>query len=306
MFPTADDVVAHLDRHAHEAGIELRLGAEAQRVERLTQAWRVRTSAGDIDARQVVIATGLHHTPAIPQWPGADGFANMVHSSQYRNPARYQGKKVLVVGTGSSALEIAHDLATGGAAKVWLAVRTPPNIVLRSLPGGLSADLIAVQLHRMPVRIADAIAGAARRRALGDLTEFGLPAPAEGPFFRARHRGRVPAIVDRDVIDAIRDGSVEVVATVESFDDGKVVLADGSRLDPQAVVVGTGYRGSLDPLVGHLGVLDAKGRPLAVGVKPAMAGLRFIGFDLQPSFIGHMARQSRHVAKQVARELSAA
>jgi hypothetical protein len=158
----------------------------------------------------------------------------------------------------------------------------------------------------MPVRIADAIAGAARRKSLGDLTEFGLPAPAEGPFFRAKHRGRVPAMVDRAVIDAIRDGSVEVVATVESFDDRKVVLADGSRLDPQAVVLGTGYRGSLDPLVGHLGVLDPKARPLAVGVQPAMAGLRFVGFDLQPSFIGHMARQSTHVAKQIARELSAA
>jgi cation diffusion facilitator CzcD-associated flavoprotein CzcO len=305
MFPTRDDVVAHLDRHAHEAGIELRLGAEAQRVERLTQAWRLHTSSGDIDARQLVIAIGLHHTPVIPQWPGADGFETMVHSSEYRNPAPYQGKKVLVVGTGSSALEIAHDLATGGAAKVWLAVRTPPNILLRSLPWGLPGDLISVPLYRLPVRIADAIAGAARRKAVGDLTEFGLPEPEEGPFFRAKHRGRVPAMVDMDVIDAIRDGSVEVVATVESFDDGKVVLADGSRLDPQAVVLGTGYRGSLDPLVGHLGVLDAKGRPLAVGVAPAMAGLRFIGFDLRPSFIGHMARQSRHVATQIARELSA-
>jgi cation diffusion facilitator CzcD-associated flavoprotein CzcO len=305
MFPTRDDVVAHLDRHAHEAGIELRLGAEAQRVERLTQAWRLHTSSGDIDARQLVIAIGLHHTPVIPQWPGADGFETMVHSSEYRNPAPYQGKKVLVVGTGSSALEIAHDLATGGAAKVWLAVRTPPNILLRSLPWGLPGDLISVPLYRLPVRIADAIAGAARRKAVGDLTEFGLPEPEEGPFFRAKHRGRVPAMVDMDVIDAIRDGSVEVVATVESFDDGKVVLADGSRLDPQAVVLGTGYRGSLDPLVGHLGVLDAKGRPFAVGVAPAMAGLRFIGFDLRPSFIGHMARQSRQVATQIARELSA-
>ena len=63
----------------------------------------------------------------------------MLHSSEYRNPGPYQGKKVLVVGSGSSGMEIAHDLATGGAAKVWLAVRTPPNILLRSLPGGCPA-----------------------------------------------------------------------------------------------------------------------------------------------------------------------
>ena len=58
----------------------------------------------------------------------------VLHSSAYRNPLPYKGKRVLVVGAGSSAMEIVHDVATGGAAKAWLAVRTPPNIMLRALP----------------------------------------------------------------------------------------------------------------------------------------------------------------------------
>ena len=150
-------------------------------------------------------------------------------------------------------MEIVHDLATGGAAKAWMAVRTPPNIMLRSLPGGLSADVIALPLYHIPIRIADAIGRASRRANLGDLSEFGLPIPEEGVYAGVARADKVPALVDMDVIDAVRDGSIEVVGTVESFDGNKVVLVDGSRLDPDVVICATGYRRDLEPLVGHLG-----------------------------------------------------
>jgi len=160
----------------------------------------------------------------------------------------------------------------GGAAKVWLAVRTPPNIMLRSLPGGLPGDLVSLPLYRAPVRIADAISRAARRKNLGDLSEFGLPIPEEGVFSRVKRLDQVPSLVDMDVIDAIKDGSIEVVAAVDSFDRDKVVLVDGSRLDADTVVLATGYRRGLVPLVGHLGVLDDRGKPVASGVRPPRKG----------------------------------
>jgi len=306
MFPTRDDVVAHLDRHAHESGIELRLDTEVTRVDRQGTGWRLETSNGEIDARQVVVAIGHQHTPRIPDFPGADVFTGEVlHSSDYRNPRPFRGKTVLVVGSGSSGMEIAHDLAAGGAAKVWLAIRTPPNIMLRSLPGGLSVDPLAVTMYRLPRRIADAIGRRARRASLGDLSEFGLPIPEEGVFTRGKRVEQAPTLVDMDVIDAIKDGSIEVVAAVDSFDRDKVVLVDGSRLDADTVVLATGYRRGLEPLVGHLGVLDARAKPVASGVRAAAEGLRFIGYDIRPSLIGHMAKLSKRMAKQIARELSA-
>jgi cation diffusion facilitator CzcD-associated flavoprotein CzcO len=306
MFPSRDQVVAHLDRHAREDGIELRLGTDVQRVDRRDRGWRLTTSTGDIDAREVVIAIGLHHTPRLPRLAGADAYTKeVVHSAEYRNAAPYRGKNMLVVGAGSSAMEIAYDLAVGGAAKVWLAVRTPPHIMLRSLPGGLSGDIVVWPLFRMPVRIADAISAVAARKAIGDLTAFGLPTPEEGVFTRVHLRHRVPSLVDIEVIDAIRDGSIQVVSALDSFDGDKVVLADGSRLDADAVVLATGYDSGVEPLVGHLGVLDANGLPVKMGEHAAAPGLRFVGYDLRPTFIGHLARQSRRVAKQIARELSA-
>jgi cation diffusion facilitator CzcD-associated flavoprotein CzcO len=307
MFPSRDEVVDHLDRHAHEDGIELRLATTVNRIDRQPGGWCLRTSTGDIDSSQVVVATGNQHTPTVPEWPGMAGFTGeLLHSAEYRNPGQYHGKKVLVVGCGSSGMEIAHDLASGGAAKVWLGVRTAPNIMLRSLPGGLPGDLASLPMYRLPVRVADAIGRRARRANLGDLSEFGLPIPEEGVFSRVKRLEQVPALVDMDVIDAIKNGSIEVVATVESFDRDKVVLADGSRPDPHAVVLATGYLRGLEPLVGHLGVLDARGKPVAWGVRPAAEGLRFIGYDVRPSLIGYMAKQSKRMAKRIAREMSAA
>jgi cation diffusion facilitator CzcD-associated flavoprotein CzcO len=306
MFPTRDDVVAHLDRHARESGIELQLDTEVTRIDRRATGWRLQTATGVIDVREVVVAIGNQHTARIPEWPGTDGFiGDLLHSSEYRNPHPYAGRNVLVVGSGSSGMEIAHDLATGGAGKVWLAVRTPPNILLRSLPGGLPGDLLSLPMYRLPVRVADAIGRRARRASLGDLSDFGLPIPEEGVFSKVKHLEQVPSLVDMDVIDAVRDGSIEVTATVDSFDRDKVVLLDGSRLDPYAVILATGYLRVLEPLVGHLGVLDTKGKPVRWGVRPAAQGLRFIGYDVRPSLIGHMAKQSERMARAIARELSA-
>jgi hypothetical protein len=167
----------------------------------------------------------------------------------------------LVVGSGSSGMEIAHDLATEGAAKVWMAVRTPPNIMLRGGPGGLPGEVISLPLFHAPIRLADALALKARRRFIGDLSEFGLPLPDEGPFGRLARAGAVPSLVDLEVIDAIRDRSIEVVAGVEGFDGESVRLVDGGGLEPDAVICATGYHNGLDPMVGHLRVLDERGEP---------------------------------------------
>jgi len=305
-FPTRDQVVAYLDHHAREDGIALRLGTSVKRIDRSSRGWRLTTSAGDIDARQVVVATGYENSPVVPDWQGKDRFTGeLMHSSAYRNPGPFVDKQVLVVGAGSSAMEIAHDLATGGAAKVWLAVRTPPNIILRTLPGGLPGDLMATPLYHFPVRFADAIARAARRAAIGDLTSFGLPVPNEGIFSRSARLGRAPAILDIEVIDAIKNSAIEVVAAVSALGGGSVTLADGTVLDPDVVIAATGYKRGLEQLVGHLGVLDERGNPRALAPVPAAEGLQFLGFLSRPSLIGYMGKQSKRMAKQIARELTA-
>lgn len=303
-YPTRNQVIAHLEQHATEGGIELRLSCSTERIERSRDGWRVSTSDGAIDAPQVVMATGYDHEPFVPEWPGRESWTGeMIHSSSYASPTAFAGRKVLVVGAGSSGMEIAFDLTSGGADKVWLAVRTPPNIMLREGPLGLPGDVIAIPLYNSPIRIADAIARFGRRIAIGDLGDFGLPAPAEGIFARSERLGVAPAIVDREVITAIRDRAFDVVGAVESLTPDTVHLADGSTIRPDALVCATGFSRGLAKLVGHLGVLDERGRPTTAGKVPAAPGLRFIGFVPRAAQIGYAAKQARHAAKAIAQEL---
>ena len=304
FYPTRADVAEHLHRHAHEDGIELLLGTDVRRIDKQSGGWRLQTSRGEVDARQVVVATGYEHTPVIPDWPGKDGFTGeLLHSADYRNPTCYAGKRVLVVGGGCSGFEVVADVATGGAAKAWLSLRTPPNILPLCGIGESRGDFIMRLIGRVPPRFADLLSNLIRRINFGDLTEFGLPVPAEGPFARVARIGKSPAIVDRRTIDAIRDRSVEVVADIEAFDANTVSLRGGVQIEPDVVISATGYRRGLEALVGHLGVLDEHAVPRAAGEIAAAEGLWFIGFFCRPTLIGFVAEQSRRFAERIADDL---
>ena len=307
IFPTRVQVADYYDRHAQMVGVVHRLNTGVTRIDPLDDGgWQVQTSGGNIAARHVVVATGRAHTPVIPEWPGLETFAGeFLHSSTYRNAVPYVGKRVLVVGTGASGLDIAHDLAAGGAAKVWLAVRTPPNILLRSLPGGLPGDVVLRPLFHLSPSVADTILLILRSLSLGDLSEFGLPMPEEGAFAAAHRRAISPTIIDMDVIDAIRHGEIEVVQTVASVHPTGVSLVDGTLVQPEVVIAATGYRSGLESMVGHLDVLDEHGFPRIMAPNPASNGLWFIGYQLGPTLLGIAGEQSRPLARVIANDIAA-
>jgi cation diffusion facilitator CzcD-associated flavoprotein CzcO len=304
MFPTRDQVLAHIQRHARDAGLELLLGTRVERLSRENGGWTVETGKGEIDARQVVLATGYENEPLVPDWDGRESFAGeLIHSADYRNADRFNSRRVLVVGPGCSGMEIAHDLATGGAAKVWLAVRTPPTIISREGPGGVPGDWIGIVMLHFPTRFGNTSARFGSRQDFGDLSGYGLPVPEEGLMTRLRRDGTAPSIVDKEVIEAVKQGTVEIVSAVESLDSAGVILAGGSRVEPDAIICATGYHRALEPLVGHLGILDDRGRPAVAAPKPAAPGLRFVGYIVRPDALGFMSRQAKRSAKAIARAL---
>lgn len=304
MFPTRDQLVTHLDTHAREGGIDLLLGTTVERIDAADDGWALQTSAGEVRAPQVVVAMGFENEPVIPDWPGRESFTGiLLHSSGYRNAQPFEGMRVLVVGPGCSGMEMAHDLAEGGAEQVWLSVRTPPNLLLRASPGPVPNDFIGVPLLHLPVRIADAITRMGQRTDTGDLSEYGLPFPEEGVFARQRRLGVAPTIVDREVIAAVKARRFQVVAAVQALGRQHASLDDGSRLDVDAIVCATGYNPGLEPVVGHLGVLDERGRPDQTGKRPAAPGLRFVGYVPRPGALGYMAKEAKRAARAIAAEL---
>ena len=306
-FPTRDQLIEHLERHAGEEGIEFRLSTGVDRIDRGEGEWVVQTSAGELRAPQVILALGHEQNPFIPDWPGrADFEGTLIHSSEYRNAGSFDDQRVLVVGPGSSGMEIAHELAENGAAKVWLAVRTPPNILLRQGPGPVPGDLIATWLWHLPTRLADRIARFASRMDVGDLTEYGI-ARRRARRVRRRADPRQGARDRRRRGDRGDQGRSDRGRRAPSITRLRVGsrLADEMRLEPQSVICATGYRRALEPLVGHLGVLGERGLPRRIGPDPAAEGMRFIGYLPRPGGLGYMAKEAKRAARAIVRELRA-
>ena len=300
-WPGRDHVGEYLRQYAAYHDLDVRTGIDAERVDRDVDGWVVRTSSGPFAANRVVVATGQSNVPFVPAWPGA--FAGeIVHSAEYRNPSAYGGRRVLVVGSGNSGAEIAVDLADGGASEVLLSVRTPPGIVRRDTLG-VPSQLLGIASMHLPTGIVDRIAAGIRRVAIPDLAPHGLVAPAR-PYSEFLERRVIP-IVDVGLADAVRSGRVRVVAALERFDDGAAVLADGARIETDSIIAATGFRTGLERLVGHLDVLDERGRPLARDVEePAGApGLHFIGYEIT---LGGTLRLVGVEAKELARRVAAA
>ena len=300
-----DGVVSYLEDYAARNALDVRLETPVLRLERSDGGWRLATASGDIAADRVVIATGNSRRPFLPEWPGRDEYTGeLIHASDYRNPAPYRDKHVLVAGGGNSGAEIAVDLVEGRAASVRLSLRTPPQVFPRQALG-IPAQAIGICVPHLPLPVADRLLSVLQRVFVGDLSRFGMPKPWVRPYSDYLARDVIP-ILDVGLIGLLRRGEVGIVTAIESFAGGAVILADGTRATPDAVIAATGYRRELEPLVGHLGVLDPSGRPLVRGADthPAAPGLHFIGFDnpLGGSLraLGGQARAIARAARPVA------
>jgi putative flavoprotein involved in K+ transport len=299
-----DDVVRYLEAYAVRHRLDVKLSTEVTRIDREGEQWVVRSPTGDLQASYVVVANGHNHTPDLPQWPGADGFAGeLLHASDYRNATPYVGKRVLVVGAGNTGAEIALDLIETGAASVTVAIRTPPHIVFRQL-NGIANPVLGVAFRHLPPRVFDPIARRMRALTVGDLSHLGLPAPEDGLYERVVRDDAIP-LVDMGFLDAVKAEQVRIVGAVVGFDRHSVRLADGTALDVDAVIAATGYRRGLDPLVGHLGVLRSDGRPAVRGgqTHPSAPNLWFSGYTNPVSgMFRELGIDAKRIARAVVRE----
>ncbi len=301
-----DDVLRYLADYAAHHELDVRLGVTATAVERSPDGWVVGwtrgAETGRLEADVVVVATGYNHTAKLPDWPGLTQYrGTVVHSSAYKNAAQLGGRDVLVIGPGNSGAEIAADLAESGIA-VSLSMRTPPNIVLRSV-AGIPTTALVVSMSPLPERVQDALARVLQRLVVGDLRRYGIPRAPRGIVSQQR-RDDVTPTIDVGLLAALRAGTVRIVPNVASFTADSVVLADGSELRPDAVVVATGFRRGLEGLVGDLGVLAGSGRPLvnAEAQLAAHPGLFFLGYS--NPLTGNL-RQLGIDARRIARTVAA-
>jgi len=122
-FASKEQVAEYFTAYAEKIAAPIRCGVEVTSVRRNADkaGFRVETSDGTIDARFVIAATGPFQRPIVPPMVPGDAGVQQIHSSSYRNPEQLPDGNVLVVGAGSSGVQIADELARSGR-RVFLSV----------------------------------------------------------------------------------------------------------------------------------------------------------------------------------------
>lgn len=130
-FMHRDDVIAYFEDYIERFDLPIRYGVRVTSIEPLESGYRVDCEAGEFEADNLVIATGLHQMPKLPSFsPNVPPEIYQVHSSQYRNPQELPDGAVLVVGSAQSGSQIAEELYQGGR-KVYLSVSSAGRIPRR-------------------------------------------------------------------------------------------------------------------------------------------------------------------------------
>ncbi|MGV9963015.1 flavin-containing monooxygenase [Streptomyces olivaceus] len=273
-YPTRDEVVDYLRAYARRLDADIRTSTTVTSVQPRDGAWMVCTEDGaEFTARAVVAATGAFRSPYTPVVPGCEEFAGQsLHAADYRTSEPFTGRRVVVVGGGNSAVQIAAEL--GVVAETTLASRRPIGWVKQRPLGrdihwwlrrtGFDIAPLSRMLERVPVSVLD-----------------------DGRYRRA--------------LDTHGIERREMFARLTP--DG-VVWADGAEEPVGTVIWATGYRLTY-PYLNGSGVLDTDGRPRHHGGIATVPGLGFVGIEFQRSFSSNtlrgVGRDAAHVLSRLSR-----
>jgi cation diffusion facilitator CzcD-associated flavoprotein CzcO len=298
------------------------------------RAWTVRLTGADgvvrtERPRHVVLATGVFGPPNRPQLSGESEFAGTVmHAVDYRGGKSFAGERVLVVGSGSSAHDVAQDLYLSGAQVTMLqrsstcVVSLEPgaarayaiyredgapleeaDLVSNSFPFSLLAQLHQEMTREIAEMDSELIDGL---RAAGFALDFG----DDGSGFLMKHqRSGGGYYINVGCSDLIVDGKISIVqgVTIVGMESSTVRFTDDSAADFDRVVVAAGYRnmsesirmffgGEVAQRVGDVWGLDGEGELRAMWRPTGQPGFWIMGGSLQ---------QARPFSKYLAMQIKA-
>ena len=186
----------------------------------------------------VIVANGHHAKPRFPDTISGLFTGKILHSGTYvdpNEPLALAGKRVIVVGFGNSAVDIASELATcAPATKVWLSVRRGAWVLPRYVFGRPLDEASSVSMPGVPSTARRWLVELWYRLAVGRFERFGLPKPDH-------HLGDAHPTVSDELLPLIEDGLIEVKPAIARFDGETARFSDGSSVAADAVVYATGY-----------------------------------------------------------------
>jgi len=256
---------------------------EVVSVEPVDGEWEVSVedAGGKREARRyhaVLVANGHHWDPRWPEPPfsGSEEFAGeQMHAHYYREPDVLSGKRVLVLGIGNSAVDIAVE-SSRIADATFLAMRRGAYVLPKYLNGKPIDDASPPIASRLPLSVQRFFMTRALNMAVGDMTAYGLPKP-DHKLLEAH------PTVSSELLPRIGHGDIAVKPNIDRFAGGNTVrFADGSEEEIDLVVYCTGYKITFPFLDESVFPVRDNRLPLYRRVAAVdRPGLYFIGF-IQP------------------------
>jgi dimethylaniline monooxygenase (N-oxide forming) len=285
-YPDHFQIARYFDAYVDHFGFRdrIRFRTEVTRVEPEGSMWRVHwreldggeEGSGLYEA--VMVANG-HHWDARwpePSFPGQDDFTGeQIHVHNYREPAVMHGKRVLVLGIGNSATDLAVESARNADA-TFLAMRRGAWIIPKYIRGRPTDELATDLVTRLPLAVQRAFYKRTLKTAAGFPTDFGLPEPD--------HKlAEAHPTISSDLLPRLGHGDITVKPNIAAFEGGRTIrFDDGSTEEIDLIVYCTGYKITF-PFFDH-DLLDAPDNRIPLYrrvVHPDRPGLYFIGL-VQP------------------------
>ncbi len=187
--------------------------------------------------RAVLVCNGHHWKPRWPEppFPGAEEFAGeQIHAHYYREPEVLVGRRVLVLGIGNSAVDIAVE-SSRIAAKTFLAMRRGAYVLPKYLNGKPIDETAPPLASRLPLAVQRFFMGRMLKVAVGEMTDYGLPKP-DHRLLEAH------PTVSSELLPRLGHGDIAVKPNIDRFAGGNTVrFVDGSEEEIDLVVYCTGY-----------------------------------------------------------------
>ena len=185
----------------------------------------------------VIVANGHHWDPRWPEpsFAGSETFpGRQIHAHYYKTPDALEGKRVMVLGIGNSACDIAVE-SSRVAAETYLAMRRGAHIMPKYLFGMPTDHLTDSPLARGPLKVQQFAMAAMLRLTQGKVTDYGLPEPDHAVLHAH------PTVSD-EILTRLGHGDITVKPNIDRFEGSKVFFEDGSATEIDTVIYCTGYK----------------------------------------------------------------
>lgn len=262
-----DYIRAFADEHRLRSNVEF--GAAVRRATPATDAtWNVELDDGDRrQYRGVIAAVGHNWDPIVPDYPG-NFSGDAYHSVRYRSPSEFDDKRVLIVGGGNSACDIACDAATRARRSV-ISLRRGYHFLPKHVFGKPTDAFFRSGPHLSP-RIAQPLLTGLLKLLVGDLRRFGLPAPDHRVL-------ESHPIMNTQILHFLAHGDLTAKPDIVKLDGRRVHFRDGASEEFDLIIWATGYRPTIPFLHAACPSRDGMGPELFGALFPGMPNLYVLG-----------------------------